>query len=96
MTSDAERRRGDSLASEGVGTGRPLISGVALAVGGLLVGLAALTSSAAVERVMLGKASGALSWGPALLRLIWAGQGCALLLVGRYASRRGSLPPPTS
>lgn len=49
MTSDAERRRGDSLASEGVGTGRPLISGVALAVGGLLVGLAALTSSAAVE-----------------------------------------------
>lgn len=95
MTSDAERRRGDSLASEGVGTGRPLISGVALAVGGLLVGLAALTSSAAVERVVLGKASGALSWGPALLRLIWAGQGCALLLVGRYASRRGALPPPT-
>ncbi|MFI5397356.1 MAG: glycosyltransferase family 39 protein [Candidatus Binatia bacterium] len=66
-----------------------LLPGAAFAAGGLLVALAVITSSAAAERAVLGEASGALSWGPALLRLIWAGQGSALLLVGWHAARRG-------
>ncbi len=55
-------------------------SGPFICCGIALVGAAALLSNAAIEHALLGTATGALRWGPTLLRLLLAAQGVALMI----------------
>ncbi|MBI4516679.1 MAG: glycosyltransferase family 39 protein [Deltaproteobacteria bacterium] len=57
-------------------------------LGVLLLALAALVDGPAIERALLGQATGALSWGPALFRLLCAAHGAALLGAAAIGSAR--------
>ena len=56
-------------------------------IGLALIAAAAWLSSDAVERILLGRADGSLSWGPALFRVMSAFHGVVLLACG-VAGRR--------
>lgn len=60
--------------------------------GGLLVCVAVLTSNAGIERALLGEATGALAWGPTLLRLLVGAQGAALICAGLLHIDLGGRP----
>jgi hypothetical protein len=60
----------------------PVLAGLALVI------VAAGTSSPSIERVLLGRATGALAWGPALFRALLLFHGACLVALGLIAFRR--------
>jgi mannosyltransferase len=59
-----------------------------LALGSGLFVFAALVSNAGIERALLGQATGALSWGPGLFRILLAAHGLVLAFFGLRGVRR--------
>jgi hypothetical protein len=57
-------------------------------IGAAILGIAALVSNAAIERVLLGQASGTLAWGPTLFRAVLALHGLVLALIGILGGKR--------
>ena len=67
-----------------------------LAVGAVLIGLAAFLTPARLERLLLGQATGSLAWGPLLFRALLAFHGILLLLLAAFrpAAREQVLSMP--
>lgn len=69
----------------------PVLAGLAL------VGVAAVTSSSSLERALLGRATGALAWGPALFRALLLFHGACLMAFGFIAyARRHAVSTPAA
>jgi mannosyltransferase len=54
----------------------------AIGVGSLMAAAALVTSNSAIERALLGRSDGSLSWGPTLFRALLVGHALALIFVG--------------
>jgi 4-amino-4-deoxy-L-arabinose transferase-like glycosyltransferase len=70
-----------------------LYSLCAIGAGSLLVTFALFVSSGAYEQALLGQVSGALTWGPAAFRVLLAGHGLALVIVGLVSWKKTTVKP---
>jgi mannosyltransferase len=69
---------------------------VSILAGLALIAVAAATSSASLEIAFLGRATGALAWGPALFRALLGFHGACLVAFGVFKSRRRAVPRSAS